>query len=166
MVVIDKLYKSLCLIPLPGLPTAFETAQLILTMCSDTLEYQKILSVTMTPSSHHGYGLASWNNLQVNVLVERANQDLGCSYSLFALDTVTPMNFLHLSAMHLTPFQCVLSYQPSLFPWNATPTVDEWFRWSEQVWENTQQCLEQVAQWTKHFTDCHQGETPQYNLGD
>lgn len=31
-------------------------------------------------------------------------------------------NYLHHSSMNLTPFQGMLSYQPPLYFWNATPT--------------------------------------------
>ncbi|KAK3554943.1 hypothetical protein QTP86_001878 [Hemibagrus guttatus] len=41
--------------------------------------------------------------------------------------------------MGLTPFQCVLGYQPPLFPWLGEPSdvlaVEEWYRLSQEVWE-------------------------------
>ncbi|MCJ8732859.1 hypothetical protein PDJAM_G00216020 [Pangasius djambal] len=54
------------------------------------------------------------------------------------------------SSTNLTLFQCILGYQPPLFPRNVnptdSPTVDSWFRQSEHVWEQTHQHLEQTAQ--------------------
>lgn len=48
------------------------------------------------------------------------------------------------SLSHLTPSKCVLGSQPPMFSWNANPSespaVDNWFRWSEQVWERTCRC--------------------------
>lgn len=87
------------------------------------------------------------------------------SFHLCQLDHITiilswaedAQNSLRHSAMELMPFQCVLDYQPSLFPWNANPIAssvgDEWFRWSELVWENGHRHFEQVAQRNKEFTD-------------
>lgn len=73
-------------------------------------------------------------------------------------------------AIQLTPFQCVLGYQPSLLLWNDNPTdspaVDDWFRCSEKVWEDTHYHLEQVAQTYKTFADQRCINNPQYHPGD
>lgn len=54
-----------------------------------------------------------------------------------------------LSNAQLRNFQCVLGFQPLLFPWNAasknSTAVDEWFRWSKDVWEQAHQCLKWVV---------------------
>ncbi len=43
-----------------------------------------------------------------------------------------------------TPFQCILGYQPPLFPWteepSAVPGVEHWFWVSERVWDSSRQC--------------------------
>lgn len=40
----------------------------------------------------------------------------------------------------MTPFQCMLGYQPPLFPWSgepsSVPTVDDWIRRSKKVWDS------------------------------
>lgn len=46
------------------------------------------------------------------------------------------------------------------------PRVGEWFRWSEQAWEQAHQQLEHMAQVTKEFADCCRGEIPHYEPGD
>lgn len=47
-------------------------------------------------------------------------------------------NSLHKPFAGLTPFQCVLGFQPPLFPWSGEPTdlpaVNEWLRKSETTW--------------------------------
>ncbi|KAK3508103.1 hypothetical protein QTP70_014278 [Hemibagrus guttatus] len=39
--------------------------------------------------------------------------------------------------MGLTPFQCMLGYQPPLFPWSGEPSdipaIEEWYRQSQEV---------------------------------
>uniref|UniRef100_A0A9J8A0Z9 Chromo domain-containing protein n=1 Tax=Cyprinus carpio carpio TaxID=630221 RepID=A0A9J8A0Z9_CYPCA len=49
----------------------------------------------------------------------------------------------------LTPFQCVLGYQPPLFPWSgepsSVPAVDDWIRRSERVWDSAHICLQRAV---------------------
>lgn len=58
---------------------------------------------------------------------------------------------------NLTPLQCVLGFQPPLFPWNLNntwaPSVDDWFNKHEQVWETAHQQLERVTEIRKQFAD-------------
>ncbi|KAK3545523.1 hypothetical protein QTP70_007754 [Hemibagrus guttatus] len=55
-------------------------------------------------------------------------------------------NSLHQPSTGLTPFQCVLGYQPPLFPWSGEPSdvpaVDHWFRESERVWDSAHHQLQ------------------------
>ncbi len=57
-------------------------------------------------------------------------------------------NSLHQISTGLTPFQCVLSFQPPLFPWSGEPSdvpaVDYWFRESERVWDAAHHQLQAV----------------------
>lgn len=49
-----------------------------------------------------------------------------------------------------TPFQCVLSYEPPLFPWSGEPSddpaVDNWMNRRQNVWESTQ-CIQVNHSW-------------------
>lgn len=89
---------------------------------------------------------------QANGQVERINKDLGRLLQIYCANHQTDwarflpwaeygQNSLHYSTTKLTPFQRVLGYQLQLFPWSPSPTeaptVDEWFRTREQVWEDT-----------------------------
>ncbi len=55
-------------------------------------------------------------------------------------------NSLHQSSTGLTPFQCVLGFQPPMFPWTREPSdvpaVDFWFRESERVWDEAHHHLQ------------------------
>lgn len=156
-------------------PWAFETSELISTMCSDILGYPRTLSMTMAPSSHHKYGLASWRNLgsllashQVithkpmvrwrgpikrydalfNHLAQRIKK-IGHSSSHRLSMSKTPCIILPHTYSNICLVISHFYSNRMLLPQNATPTdaptVDEWFKWSKQVWESTHQHLEQVA---------------------
>ena len=59
------------------------------------------------------------------------------------------------SSTNLSPFQCVLGYQPVRSPWHQSqieaPAVDEWFRCSEETWDDVRlQRLRPCAPATGH----------------
>ncbi len=49
----------------------------------------------------------------------------------------------------VTAFQCVLGYQPPLFPWSgepsSVPAVDDWIRRSERVWDSAHAHLQRAV---------------------
>lgn len=81
---------------------------------------------------------------------------------------IYPKLLIH-SSTKLTDFQCVIGYQPALFPWSDSiteaPAVDEWFRRSEEVWEQTHQHMEIAARLMTEFEDKQRGETPCCKVG-
>ncbi len=58
-------------------------------------------------------------------------------------------NSLRQPSTGLTPFQCVLGFQPPLFPWSGEPSdvpaVDYWFRESERVWDDSHHHLQRAV---------------------
>ncbi len=70
----------------------------------------------------------------------------------------------------LTPFQCILGYQPPLFPWTGEPSevpaVDHWFRASERVWDSAHIHLQRAVRRHKDFADVQRAPTPLYHPGD
>ncbi|KAK3544050.1 hypothetical protein QTP86_000261 [Hemibagrus guttatus] len=68
------------------------------------------------------------------------------------------------------PFQCILGYQPPLFPWSAepseVPTVDHWFRESERVWESAHVHLQRAVRRQKVQVDVRRHDAPLYHPGD
>ncbi len=102
-----------------------------------------LLGVTVSLSS--GY------HPQTNGQAERKIQELGrylrayCQEDQFSWSRFLPwaeyaQNSLRQNTTGLTPFQCILGYQPPLFPWTGEPSevpaVDHWFRASERVWDS------------------------------
>ncbi|KAK3520772.1 hypothetical protein QTP70_032340 [Hemibagrus guttatus] len=147
-------------VPLPGQPTALDTAEHLFNhvfryyglpedIVSDRgplftsrvwRAFFKRLGVTISLSL--GY------HPQTNGQTERKIQEVSrflrtfChshqeSWSQFLGWAEYAQNSLRQSTMGFTPFQCMLGYQPSLFPWDGEPSdvpaVDYWFRESERV---------------------------------
>ncbi|KAL0159647.1 hypothetical protein M9458_043372, partial [Cirrhinus mrigala] len=163
LVIVDRFSKFCHLLPLKGLPTAMETAECLFNhvfryygIPEDTVSdrgpqfisrvwksFFKLLGVTVSLSS--GY------HPQTNGQTERKIQEVGrflrtfChshqnSWNQFLGWAEYAQNSLRQPSTGLTPFQCVLGFQPPLFPWNGEPSdvpaVDHWFRESERVWDN------------------------------
>ncbi|KAK3514001.1 hypothetical protein QTP70_001271 [Hemibagrus guttatus] len=78
-------------------------------------------------------------------------------------------NSLHQPSTGLTPFQCVLGYQPPLFPWSGkpldVPAVDYWFRESERVWDSAHHQLQRALRRRRRTADLRRSEAPTYQPG-
>ncbi|KAI2655938.1 Transposon Tf2-9 polyprotein [Labeo rohita] len=137
LVITDRFSKSCCLIPLKGLPTAMETAF-----------FNHVFRV---------YGLPEDIS---NGQVERLNQEIGrylrtyCSREQHRWSEFLPwaeyaQNSLTHSSTGLTPFQCVLGFQPPMFPWSgepsSVPAVDDWIKRSERVWDSAHVRLQRAV---------------------
>uniref|UniRef100_A0AAZ3RUG2 Chromo domain-containing protein n=1 Tax=Oncorhynchus tshawytscha TaxID=74940 RepID=A0AAZ3RUG2_ONCTS len=71
-------------------------------------------------------------------------------------------NSLRHSSTNLTPFQCVLGYQPVLAPWHQSqteaPAVDNWFRHAEETWEAAHVHLQRAIRCQKIGADLAPGD--------
>ncbi|KAL0172892.1 hypothetical protein M9458_033203, partial [Cirrhinus mrigala] len=174
LVMVDRFSKMCKFFPLKGLPTAMETAETLFQhffrhfglpkeIVSDRgpqfishvwKAFFKLLGVTVNLSS--GY------HPQTNGQTERKIQELG-RYLL-------EQNSLRQDTTGLTPFQCVLGYQPPLFPWTEEPSnvpaVDHWFRESERVWDSAHHHLQRAVRQHKRFADVRRRPAPEFQPGD
>ncbi|KAL0195210.1 hypothetical protein M9458_008782, partial [Cirrhinus mrigala] len=79
-------------------------------------------------------------------------------------------NSLRQDTTGLRPFQCVLCYQPPLFPWTEetshVPAVDHWFRESERVWDLAHHHHQRAVRQHKRFADVRRRPAPAYQPGD
>ncbi|KAK3507042.1 hypothetical protein QTP70_001588 [Hemibagrus guttatus] len=111
---------------------------------------------------------------------ERLNQEIGrflrsyCSreqqrWSEFLPWAEYAQNSLTHSSTGLTPFQCVLGYQPPLFPWSgepsSVPAVEEWYQRSQEVWERAHVRLQRAVRRQRLQADRHRRPHPAYQVG-
>ncbi len=192
LVIIDRFSKFYHLIPLAGLPSALQTAELLFNQVvryygipEDIVFHRgpqfisrvwkaffSLLGVTVSLSS--GY------HQQSNGQTERKIQDVGrflrtfChgrqnSWNQFLGWAEYAQNSLHQSSTGLTPFQCVLGFQPPLFPWSGEPSdvpaVYYWFRESEGVWDATHHQLQQAVRRQRMAVDVRRTASPEYQPG-
>ncbi|KAK3565620.1 hypothetical protein QTP86_012943 [Hemibagrus guttatus] len=151
LVIIDRFSKSCRLVPLPGPPTAFDTAECLFNhvfryfglpedIVSDRgpqftsrvwKAFLKRLGVTVSLSS--GY------HPQTNGQTERKIQE------------------------------CVLGYQPPLFPWDGEPSdvpaVDHWFQESKRVWDAAHRQLQRALRRRRTTADLRRSKAPEYRPG-
>ncbi|KAI2662970.1 Transposon Tf2-8 polyprotein [Labeo rohita] len=187
LVMVDRFSKMCKFFPLKGLPTAMETAETLFQqlfrhfglpeeIVSDRgpqfishvwKAFFKLLGVSVNLSS--GY------HPQTNSQTERKIQELGrylwayCHKDQHCWNRFLPwaeyaQNSLRQDTTGLTPFQCVLGYQPPLFPWTEEPSnvpaVDHWFRESERVWDSAHIHLQRAVQQHKRFADVRRRPAP------
>ncbi|KAL0173822.1 hypothetical protein M9458_029790, partial [Cirrhinus mrigala] len=192
LVIVDCFSKFCRLLPLKGLPTAMETSKCLFNhvfryygipedIVSDRgpqfisrvwKSFFKLLGVTVSLSS--GY------HAQTNGQTERKIQEVGrflrtfChghqnSWNQFLGWAEYAQNSLWQPSTGLTPFQCVLGFQPPLFPWNGEPSdvpaVDHWFWESERVWDTAHHHLQRAVRRTNLVTDRRRIPGPTFTPG-
>ncbi|KAK1796649.1 hypothetical protein P4O66_009672, partial [Electrophorus voltai] len=92
-----------------------------------------------------------WSHLAVDFVTDLPASE-GNTAVLSIIDRFSKMvrdvetqNSLRHAGTGFTPFECVLGYQPPLYPWNVPtsdqPEVERWCRESKRTWEETHQNL-------------------------
>ncbi len=158
LTVIDRFSKSCRLIPLPKLPTALETAEVL---CNYVFRFYGLPDDIVSdrgPQFTSRVWTAFFNFLNINISLtsgyhpesngqtERLNQEITrflrsychrnqADWSRYLFWAEYAQNSLRKPSTGLTPFKCVLGFQPPLFPWSGEPSelpaVNDWLRRSE-----------------------------------
>ncbi|ROL53801.1 Transposon Tf2-6 polyprotein [Anabarilius grahami] len=192
LVIIDRFSKSCRLIPLKGLTTAIETAELLFNhvfryfgIPEDIVSDRGPQFISRVWKAFHSLlgvavSLTSGYHPQSNGQTERKIQEIGRFLRTFCHDHQNSwnqylgwaeyaQNSLRQPTTGLTPFQCVLGYQPPLFPWDGEPSnvpaVDYWFRESERVWDSAHHQLQRALRRRRLTADLHRSDTPVYQPG-
>ncbi|KAL0146841.1 hypothetical protein M9458_057780 [Cirrhinus mrigala] len=181
-IIVDRFSKSVRFIPLKGLPTAMETAELLFNHVFRYFGIPEDIVSDRGPQFISRVWRAFFKLLGVtsNSLTERKIQHLSrflrtfChkhqdTWSWFLPLAKYAQNALKQQATSLTLFQCVLGYQPPMLPWSEepsdVPSVDFWFQESKRVWDSAHHHLhEAIRRFTQH-ADTRRTSTPRYTLG-
>ncbi len=192
LVIIDRFSKACRLVPLKGLPTAMETALELFQHVFRIYGIPEDLVSDRGPQFTSKVWRAFCKHLDINVSltsgyhpesngqVERLNQEIGrylrsyCSreqdkWSEFLPWAEYAQNSLTHSSTGLTPFQCVLGYQPPMFPWSGepsmVPSVDDWIKRSERVWDSAHVRLQRAVRSQRIQADRRRRPHPDYQPG-
>ncbi len=192
LTVIDRFSKACRLIPLPKLPTALETAE---HLCNQVFRFYGLPEDIVSdrgPQFTSRLWAAFFKALEVNISLtsgyhpqsngqaERLNQELVrflrsyCStnqldWSRYLLWAEYAQNSLRKPATGITPFQCVLGYQPPLFTWSGEPSnvpaVNDWIQRSEETWNQAHLHLRHAVRRNQVQADRHRRHNPEYHVG-
>ncbi len=192
LTVVDRFSKAAHFIPLPKLPSAKETALVVvdhvfrlhglpIDVVSDRgpqfvsrfwREFCKLLGATVSLSSEF--------HLQSNGQTERANQDLErtlrcvvsknpSSWSQQLSMVEYAHNTLPVSSTGLSLFECSVGYQPPIFPSLesevAVPSAHAFVKRCHRTWTRARETLLQVGSRTKAKADRHRSRPPVYVVG-
>ncbi|KAL0150648.1 hypothetical protein M9458_054065, partial [Cirrhinus mrigala] len=192
LTVIDRFSKACRVIPLVKLPTAWEMAEVMMNQVFRFFGIPDDIVSDRRPQFTSRVWQAFCKHLNINVSltsgyhpqsngqVERLNQELTrflrtyChqnqhDWSQYVIWAEYAQNSLRKPATGLTPFQCILGYQPPLFPWSGEPTnlpaVDHWLRRSEETWNMAHVHLRRAVRRTTEQADRHRRPNPVYEPG-
>ncbi len=192
-VIVDRFSKACKLIPLRGLPTALEAAEALFQHVFQNFGLPEDIVLDRGPQFisrvWRGFfcllgvsvSLSSGYHPQTNGQTEHKIQEIGrylrayCHQHLDSWSQYLPwaeyaQNSLRQETTGLTPFQCVLGFQPPLFPWTGEPSevpaVDHWFRESEREWDSAHVHLQRAVRRHKDYADARRTTTPVYQPGD
>ncbi len=131
----------------------------------------RLLGITMSLfSGYHPQTKAEWKIQELGRYLRAYCQEDQFGWNRFLPWVEYAKNSLRQNTIGLTPFQCMLSCQPPLFPWTGEPSevpvVDYWFRAMESVWDSAHIHLQWAVRRHKSFTDARHAPTPQYQPGD
>ncbi|KAL0150461.1 hypothetical protein M9458_054278 [Cirrhinus mrigala] len=144
LTVIDRFSKACHLILLAKLPSALETAE---ALCNQ----------------------AERLNQELTRFLRSYCQQNQSEWSRYLLWAEYAQNSLRKPSTNLTPFQCILGFQPPLFPWSGEPSelpaVDSWLRRSEETWDQAHVHLQRAVRRTREQADRHHRPSPAYHPG-
>ncbi|KAL0154660.1 hypothetical protein M9458_048923, partial [Cirrhinus mrigala] len=190
--IVDRFSKACRLIPIPKLPSALEAAELL---CNQVFRFYglpedivsdrgpqftsrlwsaffKLLNVNVSLTS--GY------HPQSNGQTERLNQEVirflrsycyshQSDWSRYLMWAEYAQNSLTKPSTGMTPFQCILGFQPPMFPWTDEPadlpSINDWFQRSEDTWNQAHVHLSHAVRRQTQLANLHRRPGPHYTPG-
>ncbi|KAL0150605.1 hypothetical protein M9458_054085, partial [Cirrhinus mrigala] len=157
--VVDRFSKGCRFIPLPKLPTAMETAELL---CNWVFRFYGL-------PEDMANGQAERLNQELTRFLRSYCQDHQEDWSRYLFWAEYAQNSLHKPATNLTPFQCILGFQLPLFPWSGEPSslpaVNSWFQRSEETWIRSHVHLQGAIRRTQEQANRRRRPNPPYEPG-
>ncbi|KAL0161008.1 hypothetical protein M9458_044733, partial [Cirrhinus mrigala] len=190
--VVDRFSKACRFIPLPKLPSAMETAEALCNwvfrlyglpedIVSDRgPQFTSRLWTTFFRQLGVNVSLTSGYHPQANGQIERLNQELTrflrtycqnrqADWSRYLFWAEYAQNSLHKPSTNLTPFQCVLGFQPPMFPWSGEPSelpaINSWLQNSEETWNQAHVHLQGAVRRTQTQANRRRHPNPPYEPG-
>ena len=192
LTIVDRFSKMVHFAALPKLPSAAETADLLVSHVVRLHGIPRDIVSDQGPQFTsrvwqafcRGIGaivsLSSGYHPQTNGQAERANQALEAT--LRCVTTSNPaswskqlpwveysLNTMVSSATGLSPFQCSLGYQPPLFPSQETevevPSVRAQLRWCRRVWRLARNAMVSNSDRVQHAANQRRTPAPGYRPG-
>ncbi len=191
LTVIDSFSKACRLILLSKLPTAFETAdaQCNFVFCFYGLPedivsdrgrqftsrvwafFQELnINISLTSGYHpQSNGQTEWLNQEITRFLRSYCQQNQVDWSQYLMWAEYAQNSLQKASTGLTPFQCIMGFQPPLFPWSGEPTevpaINDWLQRSENIWNQAHTHLLHAIRRQKLQADRHRRPNPEYTPG-
>uniref|UniRef100_A0A8C7YA87 Gypsy retrotransposon integrase-like protein 1 n=1 Tax=Oryzias sinensis TaxID=183150 RepID=A0A8C7YA87_9TELE len=192
MTIVDRFSKAAHFVPLRKLPSAVETARLVIEhvfrlhgipvdIVSDRgPQFISQLWKTFCAAFGPTVSLSSGFHPQSNGQAERTNQDLEvalrcvCSRNQTSWSTLLPWveyahNSMTSSASGMSPFESSLGYQPPLFPEQekeaTVPSVQHLYRRCRRIWREARAALLRSSAANKRLADRHRLPAPTYAPG-
>uniref|UniRef100_A0A3P8ZAS7 Gypsy retrotransposon integrase-like protein 1 n=1 Tax=Esox lucius TaxID=8010 RepID=A0A3P8ZAS7_ESOLU len=193
LTVVDRFSKFTHFLPLPKLPTAKETASLLVRevfrvhglpcdVVSDRgPQFASAVWKAFCTAIGATVSLSSGFQPQTNGQAERANQKLEATLRCLVSSNPTTWaaqlpwveyahNTLPTAATGMSPFQCLYGYQPPLFPSHekdlAVPSVQNHIRRCHRTWHRARAALLRAAGQYQRHANRHRIPAPAYVVGD
>ncbi|KAI2645887.1 Transposon Tf2-9 polyprotein [Labeo rohita] len=190
--IVDRFSKACRLIPISKLPSAFEAAELL---CNQVFRFyglpEDIVSDRRPQFTSRlwssffklfnvNISLTSGYHPQSNGQTERLNQEIirffrsycynnQSNWSRYLMWAEYAQNSLVKPSTGITPFQCILSFQPPMFPWSGEPSelpsVTDWLHRSEDTWNQAHTHLSHAVRRQARTANLHRRPGPRYAPG-
>ena len=192
LTVVDRFSKMVHFVPLPKLPSAKETAEVLLLHVFRLHGFPKDVVSDRGPQFASRFwkafcsllgatvSLTTGYHPQSNGQTERLNQELEtglrclvsqnpATWSKHLIWVEYAHNTLPCSASGLSPFQCAYGYQPPLFPALeeevSVPSAQAFIRRCRRIWNGARQVLLRSSARTKRAADRRRIPAPSYRPG-
>ncbi|KAI2655672.1 Transposon Tf2-9 polyprotein [Labeo rohita] len=156
LTVIDRFSKSCRLIPLTKLPSAFETAEVLMEQVFRFYGLPEDIVSDRGPQFTSRVWAAFCKHLNINV-------SLTSGYHPESNGQAERLN------QELTRFLRTYCFQPPLFPWSGEPSelpsVNDWLQRSEETWNMAHVHLQRAIRRAQEQADRHRRPHPAYTPG-